>query len=155
LSHSGGGEGAGVVLILLEEDSLFSLQLFPKIICIYSRKNDKSPILDEGGIMNKFDQNVIIAHCGIVCSKCGAFLKGKCKGCHSAKPMFKNCPIKKCNLENELVTCADCQEFQDLKRCKKLNSFISKIFGLLFRSNRIGNLVRIREIGLDAYKKQV
>jgi hypothetical protein len=104
--------------------------------------------------MNPSDQNIIIAHCGIVCSKCGAFTKGKCKGCHGEKPMFKNCPIKKCNLGNNLATCADCQEFQDLKECKKLNSFISKIFGLIFRTNRIGNLVHIREIGLETYKEE-
>jgi hypothetical protein len=50
-----------------------------------------------------------------------------------------------------LATCAD---FQDLKKCKKLNSLISKIFGLIFWTNRIGNLVRIREIGLEGFKKE-
>jgi len=99
-------------------------------------------------------QEIIIAHCGLVCSKCGTFIKGKCKGCHSEKPMFKNCPIKKCNVESNLATCADCKDFQDLKKCKKLNNLISKIFGLIFRSNRIGKLVRIREIGLEKFKEE-
>jgi hypothetical protein len=99
-------------------------------------------------------QDVIIAHCGIVCSKCGSFRKGKCKGCHSEKPMFRNCPIKKCNLAAKLATCADCNDFQNLKGCKKLNNIISKIFGLIFRSNRIGNLVHIREVGLEAFKEE-
>jgi hypothetical protein len=41
-----------------------------------------------------------------------------------------------------------------LKKCKKLNNIISKIFGLIFRSNRIGKLVRIREIGLNGFKEE-
>jgi Protein of unknown function (DUF3795) len=102
--------------------------------------------------MKQDSQDVIIAYCGIVCSKCGAFIKGKCKGCHGDKPMYKNCPIKKCNVAADLATCADCKDFKDLKKCKKLNNLISKIFGLIFRSNRIGNLVHIREIGLEKFK---
>jgi len=35
-----------------------------------------------------------------------------------------------------------------------LNNFISRIFGLIFRSDRIGGLYRIREIGLDAFKSE-
>jgi hypothetical protein len=104
--------------------------------------------------MNATVQEVIIAHCGLVCSKCGSFKKGRCHGCHSEKPMFKNCPIKKCNIDGNLATCSDCADFEDLKKCKKLNNFISKIFGLLFGTNRIGNLVRIREIGPDVFKKE-
>ena len=104
--------------------------------------------------MNSDIQDVIIAHCGIVCSKCGSFRRGKCKGCNSEKPMFRNCPIKKCNLAAKLATCADCKDFQNLKACKKLNNIISKIFGLIFRSNRIGNLVDIREVGLETFKEE-
>lgn len=73
--------------------------------------------------MNTDNQDVVIAYCGLVCSKCGAFKKGKCQGCHSEKPMFKNCPIKRCNIDNSFSTCADCSDFQELKECKKLNNF--------------------------------
>jgi len=37
--------------------------------------------------MSEPDQEVVVAHCGLVCSKCGAFKNGKCEGCHSEKPM--------------------------------------------------------------------
>ena len=102
--------------------------------------------------MSENGNEKIIAYCGLVCSDCGAYKKHKCQGCHSEKPMFKNCPVKKCAIENSFSTCADCVEFEDLKQCKKLNSFISKIFGLIFRSDRIGNLNKIREKGLDTFK---
>ena len=95
-----------------------------------------------------------VARCGLVCSTCGAFRRGRCGGCHSDKPMFVCCPVKACAVEKGCATCADCTDFTDLKACRKLNNFISRIFGLIFRSDRIGGLYRIREIGLDAFKSE-
>ena len=97
------------------------------------------------------EHDLIVAHCGLVCSDCGAFKKGKCQGCHSDKTMCFNCKVKKCNLAHGYTTCADCTEFEDLKKCKKLNSFVSKIFKLIFRSDRLGNLNCIRQKGLDTF----
>ena len=99
------------------------------------------------------DAGVIIANCGLICSKCGMYIKGKCKGCFGGKPMYKNCPIKKCNEDNSYNTCADCEEFAELKRCKKLHNIISRFFGFIFRTNRMANLKRIREVGLETFKK--
>jgi len=39
---------------------------------------------------------VIIADCGLVCSSCGAYGKGKCMGCHGGKPMNSRCSIRVC-----------------------------------------------------------
>ncbi len=94
----------------------------------------------------------IVAYCGLVCSDCGAFKKLKCHGCHSDKPMFGNCPVRKCAVDGNYGTCAECREFEDLKRCRKLNNFVSKLMGFVFRTDRIGNLKRIREIGLEKFK---
>jgi hypothetical protein len=94
---------------------------------------------------------VVIARCGLVCSKCGAFVKGKCKGCHSDKPMFKGCPIKKCTVEKNIPTCAACTDYKDLHDCRKLNNWISKIIGFFTKSDRIGKLRRIREGGLEKF----
>jgi hypothetical protein len=102
--------------------------------------------------MSEAEQKTIVAHCGLVCSDCGAFKKSKCKGCYGGKPMFPNCPIKKCNLDNHRATCAECPDFQNLKDCGKLNNLISKFFGLVFRSDRIGNLNKIREVGLEKFR---
>ncbi len=94
----------------------------------------------------------MVAYCGLVCSDCGAFKKLKCQGCHSDKRMYRNCPVRKCAVDNNYSTCAECSEFEDLKRCRKLNNFVSKFMGLIFRTDRIGNLNRIREIGLEKFR---
>jgi hypothetical protein len=97
---------------------------------------------------------LIVAYCGLVCTDCGAYKRQKCKGCFGDKPMFHNCPVKRCAGERRYTTCADCVEFDDLKKCGKLNNFISKIFGFVFRKNRIGNLDRIREVGLERFREK-
>ena len=89
----------------------------------------------------------IVAYCGLVCSDCGAYKKGRCGGCHSEKPMNAVCKVKPCAKDRGYCTCAECSEFDDLKDCKKLNNFISKIFGFVFRLDRIGNLNKIKEAG--------
>ena len=100
---------------------------------------------------------VVLAHCGLLCSRCGMFARGKCKGCHSEKPMNKHCGdcgVKRCCVEHGYATCAECGDFPDLKQCRKLNNFISKVFGFIFRTNRIANLYRIREISLESFKDE-
>ena len=69
--------------------------------------------------------------------------------------MYKNCPVKKCNIERGYSTCAECAEYEDLRKCKNLNNWISKIFGFIFRTNKLRNLERIRKIGLEKFKEEV
>ena len=57
-------------------------------------------------------------------------------------------------MDNEYDTCADCTDFQELRECKKLNNIISKIFGFIYKTNRIESLNRIREIGLEKFKAE-
>lgn len=104
--------------------------------------------------MNEESKEFILAHCGLVCSDCGMYIKGRCGGCHSDKPMSLNCKVKPCSQDKSYVTCAQCSDFANLKECKKLNNFTSKIFGFIFRSDRIGNLCSIREIGLEKFKEE-
>ena len=102
--------------------------------------------------MSENEQTAVVAHCGLVCSECGAFKKQKCTGCYGGKPMFANCPIKKCCLDTHRATCAECTEFEELRDCTKLNNLISKFFSMMFRTSRIDNLKAIRESGLEQFK---
>ena len=104
--------------------------------------------------MNEKLDNFVVAYCGLACSNCGMYRKDKCAGCHSVKPMNRNCKMKACAIEHGYITCADCQDFENLKDCRKLNNIVSKFFGFIFRTNRIGNLDLIREVGLEAFKEQ-
>jgi hypothetical protein len=97
---------------------------------------------------------VVVACCGLVCSDCGAYRKGRCQGCHGEKPMFRNCPVKACVKFRSFATCADCTAYPDLTQCGKLHNFISRIFAWIFRSDRVGNLNRIRQLGLEPFKAQ-
>ncbi len=104
--------------------------------------------------MSDESKEVVLAYCGLVCSDCGAYIKGKCQGCHCDKPMNRGCTVKPCAQEKNCSTCAECGDFENLKECGKLNNFISKIFAFIFRSDRIGNLNRIREIGVERFKEE-
>ena len=104
--------------------------------------------------MSQDTKEFVLAYCGLVCSQCGAYLNQRCRGCYSDKPMSLNCKVKPCAQEKNYSSCAECKDFADFKKCKKLNNWISKIFGFIFRTDRIANLNQIREIGLDRFKKE-
>jgi hypothetical protein len=98
--------------------------------------------------------SIIVGKCGLVCSKCSAFVRGKCLGCLSGKQAFKSCGVRKCAETKNIPNCSGCGDYPDLKQCGKLNSFISKIIGLMSDSNRLGNLNRIREAGLQKFEEE-
>ena len=76
--------------------------------------------------------DIIIGYCGIVCSSCGAYKRGRCEGCYSENRLYKSCKVRACNIEKGYSSCADCKEYHNLRDCKKLNNFMSKIFSLIF-----------------------
>jgi Protein of unknown function (DUF3795) len=98
------------------------------------------------------DKN-LIAYCGLYCGACGSFLKGKCPGCKkNIKASW--CKIRQCCVENDYLSCADCRKME-IMECKKFNNFISKIFGLIFHSNRPACIQRIKELGYEEYARQM
>jgi hypothetical protein len=92
----------------------------------------------------------LVAHCGLYCGACGAYLKGRCPGCHDNHKATW-CKVRTCCTSNRLATCADCTEFPNPSDCKKFNNFVSKLFGLLFRSDRAACIRQIQKIGLEGH----
>ncbi len=92
----------------------------------------------------------LIAFCGLYCGACKSFLKEKCPGC---KENFKArwCAVRTCNLEHNYNSCADCKEYPNAKDCKKFNNPISKIFGVVFRSDRNAGIEMIKQKGYDSF----
>lgn len=91
----------------------------------------------------------LIAFCGLYCGACRSYLNGKCPGCRdNAKATW--CKVRTCCLENNLLSCADCKTIE-LHACKKHNNFISKVFGVIFNSDRAACIGRIKELGYDGY----
>ena len=54
-------------------------------------------------------------------------------------------------MEHGYASCADCKEFADPMACKKFNNFISKIFSVIFKSNRAADIAMIRESGYEEF----
>ncbi|HEX2970498.1 MAG TPA: DUF3795 domain-containing protein [Bacteroidales bacterium] len=95
----------------------------------------------------------MIAYCGIYCGACKSYLKGKCPGCRENEKMSW-CDVRKCNIENNFNTCADCT-LQPLRECKKYNTFISKVIGIILNSDRTACIERIRAIGPDGFAAEM
>lgn len=94
------------------------------------------------------DKN-LVAFCGLYCGACRSYLSGKCPGCkENIKATW--CKVRSCCLENNFSSCADCTVLP-LKDCRKHNSFISKIFGLVFNSDRAACIEQIKVIGYDGF----
>lgn len=98
------------------------------------------------------DRN-LIAYCGLYCGACRSYLNGKCLGCReNVKATW--CKLRQCCIDNNLQSCADCKTIEP-KDCKKCNNFISKAFGLIFNSDRLACISRIKEIGYDGYAAEM
>ena len=96
----------------------------------------------------------LISYCGLYCGECSSFKKGKCPGC--AKNEKANwCKVRSCNINRGINSCADCDEFEDVMNCKKFNNFISKIFALVFNSDRHKGILYIKEFGYPSFARQM
>jgi hypothetical protein len=92
----------------------------------------------------------MIAYCGLYCGACGQYLRGKCGGC-AKNEKATWCSIRKCNTEHGWTSCAECTSFADVNECKKFNNLMSKVFALIFRSNRKACIERIKEKGREKF----
>jgi deoxyhypusine synthase len=93
-----------------------------------------------------------IAYCGLYCGACPKFLKGKCPGCiKNEKASW--CKVRKCCMQKNIASCADCDEFENAKECKLHNNFMAKLFALIFKSDRYACLELINENGYENFAK--
>lgn len=72
-------------------------------------------------------------------------------------PRFTRCPVRECCIEKRITTCVACNEFQaprDFRECRRLNSLIAKLFGLMFGTDRPKALAVLRDEGHEAYLQQ-
>ena len=94
----------------------------------------------------------LVACCGLYCGACGAHLAGKCAGCReNAKATW--CKVRSCCAGKQVGSCAECAEFQDPRACPKFNNVMSRLFGLVFRSDRAACIAQIRRLGLEGHAR--
>ncbi len=96
------------------------------------------------------NSTALISFCGLYCAACGSFQKGKCPGC-SKNEKATWCAVRTCNIENSYKSCADCKKYSNPMECKKYNNFMSKVFGLIFGSNRKAGIDMIKEKGYAGF----
>ncbi len=94
----------------------------------------------------------LVAYCGLYCGACKSHLNGKCAGCHeNSKATW--CTVRSCCMEKRIGSCAECTEFADPNACKKYNNFMSKLFGVVFRSDRAACIAQIKQLDLAGHAK--
>lgn len=92
----------------------------------------------------------LVAYCGLYCGACKRHLDEKCPGCHENRKASW-CKIRLCCMDNGFSSCADCREFSDPRDCKLFNNFISKVFGIIFRSDRGACIDQIKTLGIEGH----
>jgi len=95
-----------------------------------------------------------IAFCGLYCGACKKFLSDKCPGCQQNQKASW-CKVRTCCMELGIKSCADCTEKAPIEDCKKLDSFMAKVFGFFFNSDRMACLKLIKDEGYDAYAEKM
>ena len=94
--------------------------------------------------------STLVAYCGLYCGACKSYLKGKCPGCQKNEKATW-CKVRSCCQENKYTSCASCETHTNQDDCKKFNNFISKIFGLVFKSDRKACLKQIEKLGIQGH----
>ena len=92
----------------------------------------------------------LISFCGLYCAECPKYKKGKCTGCLEYNKATW-CKIRTCCLEKNIKSCADCDEYSNIKECKKFNTFIGKLMERVFNSDRVAALEMIRDNSYDHF----
>ena len=97
----------------------------------------------------KNDSN-LIAYCGLYCGSCKSYIKGKCPGC-AKNEKASWCEIRKCCMNQNIKSCADCKDFSDVMQCKKYNNFFAKAIGFILRSDRSACIQLIKKDGYENF----
>lgn len=96
----------------------------------------------------------LVAYCGLYCGACRKYLADKCPGCRENEKASW-CQVRACGMGNNFATCADCTLLNSFSDCRAYNSFMAKVFGFIFRSDRAACIRLIQEVGVEQYATQM
>jgi hypothetical protein len=92
----------------------------------------------------------LVAACGLYCGACRSYLNERCDGC-AKNEKATWCGVRACCREHGWSSCAECTVCADPRRCAKFDNFMSRLFGLVFRSDRAACVAQIRRLGLAGH----
>ena len=95
---------------------------------------------------------ILVAYCGLYCGACPSYLRERCPGCQTNEKAGW-CGIRTCCMENDLSSCAACEEFSDPRQCKKFHNLFSRVIGFVLRSDRRACVLQIKELGAEGHAR--
>lgn len=93
--------------------------------------------------------NTNVAYCGLYCGACKKYINSRCEGCYNNEKA-NWCEIRKCCIEHNYNTCADCQ-MTSSRECKKYNNIFARVISFILRTDRSKCIERIKEIGMEQF----
>lgn len=96
----------------------------------------------------------LVAACGLYCGACKKHLSGHCPGC-AGNEKASWCKVRSCCREKGIAHCGACAEHPDPRTCRTYDNFIARMVGFLLRSDRAACARRLREIGTDAFAREM
>ena len=101
--------------------------------------------------------NSKISYCGFYCGACSKFIKDQCFSCKGDDPEcavgYKACKVRPCCIEKGIESCADCDEYDSVKDCKKYNPLMIRFGQFITRTNRRKGIEMIKEKGEQEFLK--
>jgi len=103
---------------------------------------------------NKNNWN-LVAHCGLYCGECTAFLSKECGGCRSDEGLSREyrryCKIYHCASSKNLKICLDCKEFP----CKAFDFFkAERLEDSSWFLDVLNNMKLLKDTGLTKFLKK-
>ncbi len=85
--------------------------------------------------------------CGLNCGLCPMQIRGECSGCFNGSTCYTTCPLAPCSVQHGNVQyCFECTEYP----CKRYDG-IDRYDSLISHKNQKHDLIKAREMGIDAY----
>jgi hypothetical protein len=106
-----------------------------------------------GEVLSSPPDDSHIGACGLFCTNCGKFKRGRCQGCQLQSGSWR-CPVRLCCAGRKITTCARCFDFEsprDYSECPKLNTFMARTASLFTGVNRLLALDLLRDRGPERY----
>lgn len=99
----------------------------------------------------------LVSYCGFYCGACPKYTKGQCSGCRGDSPTcgagYKACKVRPCCIGNGYVSCADCNEYKNVRDCKIYNPLLIRFGQFITGTNRRKGIDMIKEKGIDDFVK--